>query len=136
MGVQVTFDYNAFIASYPMFATLSQSQVNTALVISYQYLVNDGSGPVTSSLIQSTLQNLIVAHICQLMFGANGQPAGGAVGRVSSATEGSVSVTTDFPVNANNAWYMQTQFGAMFWAATAPYRTMRYVPGKSRRKLF
>ncbi|WP_457152647.1 DUF4054 domain-containing protein [Mesorhizobium sp. P5_C1] len=133
MGVKVDFSYSNFVAIYPQFATLSQTQVlQGALPIAELYCRNDGGGPVSTAQTQTTLLNLMVAHICQLMFGVNGQPAAGIVGRISDATEGSVSVSADFPVTPSNAWFMQTPFGAAFWAATSAYRTMRYVPGPRR----
>lgn len=133
MGVQVTFDYTAWVAIYPMFASLTETQVvDGALPIAELYCRNDGCGPVTKAAIQTNLLNLMVAHICQLMYGVNGQSPSPLVGRMSSATEGSVSVSTEFPTTPTNAWYMQTPFGAMFWTASAPYRTMRYIPGPRR----
>ena len=133
MGVIVTFDYSSFIAIYPQFAGLSQPQVmQGALPIAELYCRNDGGGPVTKAETQTTLLNLMVAHICQLMYGANGQGPAGIVGRISDASEGSVSVSADFPTTPNNAWFLQTPFGAAFWAATAAYRTMRYMPGPFR----
>lgn len=133
MGVIVQFSYSNFIAIYPQFAGLSQPQVEQgALPIAELYCRNDGGGPVSTAQTQTTLLNLMVAHVCQLMYCANGQAPAGIVGRISDATEGSVSVSADFPTTPNNAWFLQTPFGAAFWAATAAYRTMRYVPGPQR----
>lgn len=133
MGVIVTFDYAAFIAIYPQFASLSEPQVvQGALPVAELYCRNDGSGPVSTADTQTTLLNLMVAHICQIMYGANGQGPAGIVGRISNATEGSVSVAAEFPMTPSNAWFMQTPFGAAFWQATAAYRTMRYMPGPRR----
>lgn len=133
MGVKVDFSYSNFVAIYPQFATLSQTQVlQGALPVAELYCRNDGGGPVSNAETQTTLLNLMVAHIGQLMYGVNGQPAAGIVGRISDAAEGSVSVSADFPTTPSNAWFMQTPFGAAFWQATAAYRTMRYVPGPRR----
>lgn len=113
-----------------MFATLTQDQVvNGALPIAEIYCRNDGGGPVSTAATQTTLLWLMVAHVCALIYGVNGQAPSGLVGRISSATEGSVSVSTgDYPASQNAAWYLQTPFGASFWAATAAFRTMRYRP--------
>lgn len=55
---------------------------------------------------------------------------GGLVGRISSATEGSVSVSADIGGSSNNAaWFMQTPYGANYWQMTAKYRGFRYIPG-------
>jgi hypothetical protein len=54
------------------------------------------------------------------------------VGRISPATEGTVSVQADVGVMPNTAaWYQQTKYGMGFWAAVAPLRKFRYVPGRS-----
>ena len=51
------------------------------------------------------------------------------VGRVASASEGSVSVSLEYAssTSVNQAWFFQTPYGAQFWQATAAYRQMRYV---------
>lgn len=133
MGVKIDFSVTNFKAAYPQFATLSDTQiVQGALPVAELYCRNDGGGPVSTAETQTTLLNLMVAHICQLMYGANGQQPAGIVGRISDASEGSVSVSAEFPMTPTNAWFMQTPFGAAFWQATAAYRTMRYVPGPRR----
>ena len=133
MGVKVDFSVANFKAAFPQFATLSDTQiVQGALPVAELYCRNDGGGPVSTAETQTTLLNLMVAHICQIMYGANGQQPAGIVGRVSDASEGSVSVSAEFPMTPSNAWFMQTPFGAAFWQATAAYRTMRYVPAPRR----
>lgn len=127
MGVMVNFDYAAWIALFPQFAArvpepLGQGFWDAACV----YWRNDGSGPVIKPALQSLLLNYLTAHIAQLMTpDASGNPPG-LVGRISSASEGSVSVSVDWPVTAANAWFMQTPYGALFWQMTAGYRTFRY----------
>lgn len=135
MGVVVTFNYANWALLFPQFSNLTQTQVTTLILpLAEQYCRNDGGGPVSSCATQTNLLNLMVAHVAQLMFGSATQPLSPLVGRLSNATEGSVSVGVDFPTTPNNAWFSQTPFGAAFWQATAPYRTMRYLPG--RRQLF
>lgn len=134
MGVAVTFDYPAWIQLFPQFGTLTQDQiVGFVLPLATQYVRNDGGGPVSTTASQINLLNLMVAHLCQLFYGANGQAPNGLVGTIINAAEGSVSVGVNpGPINASNAWFMQTPFGAAFWQASAPYRTMRYIPGPRR----
>ena len=130
MGVAVTFDANAFLALFPQFAGLTSNQITTlVLPIAELYCRNDGGGPVSSAATQTSLLNLAVAHIATLMFPPASSPAGQnpPVGRVASASQGSVSVSLDFPQNPNDAWFNQTPFGAAFRAATSVYRTMRYI---------
>lgn len=133
MGLIAPFKYTDWVQLFPMFQTVSEAQINFALPLAYGYWPNDGSSPATTMEIQTSLLYLMVAHIAQLMYGINGQPPSGMVGRISSAGEGSVNVATEWPTNPDNAWFLQTQFGAMFWQATLPYRLMHYVPGRTRR---
>jgi hypothetical protein len=134
VGVQVTFSYTTWAALFPQFSNLTSNQVTgLVLPLAEQYCRNDGGGPVTTAASQSNLLNLMVAHVAQLLFGSTTQPLSPIVGRISSATEGSVSVQADMPSNPEAAWFYQTQYGAMFWAAMAPYRTMRYFPSARRR---
>ena len=137
MGVIVTFDLAAWQLAFPQFASLTQEQVVVlALPIAEMYCRNDGGGPVSTAQTQTTLLNLMVAHICQLLYGPNPGTAGGGasgiVGRISGATQGTISVQSEFPTTPTNAFFLQTEFGAMFWAATASYRTARYIPGPRR----
>ena len=134
MSGVVVFDPAAFVAQYPVFAAYNtafptglQGYFNTATL----YLNNTVSSRVTDLATRSQFLNLIVAHLAQL----DGvlQPAGagstaGMVGRISSATEGSVTIQSQMQgVPGSAAWYMQTQYGATYWTATTPYRSMRYV---------
>jgi uncharacterized protein DUF4054 len=133
MGVSVTFNYATWSQLFPQFSNIPQLIVTTVILpLAQQYLRNDGGGPVQSAASQANLLNLIVAHVAQLLFGSTLQPLSPLVGRISSATEGSVSVQTDMPASPSAAWFMQTPYGAAFWQATLPYRTMRYLPGPQR----
>ena len=125
----VTFSATAFKVLFPEFATVADA----ALVLNFsfaQFALNNSCGSVVQDANnRETLLNLLVAHITQLRNGVNGNAAGGAVGRVSDATEGSDSVSVDMgPVTFNAAWFLQTQYGSMFWQFTAQYRTFRYIP--------
>lgn len=132
MGVQVVFDPNAFKIAFPTFVNLTnQTLTNVILPIAEIYCRNDGGGPVSSAATQTSLLNLMVAHVAQLLYGPDGMTPTALVGRISSASQGSVSVSTEFPVTQTTAWFMQTQFGAAFYQATAAYRTMRYMPKTS-----
>jgi len=134
MGVAIDYTYAQWIATYPQFSpgVSSDAFANTVYPLAQQYCRNDGGGPVSSVQIQTVLLGLMCSHIAQLLYGPTGQGASGIVGRVTDATEGSVSVSADFPSTPANAWFLQTTFGAAFWQATAAYRTMRYVPGPRR----
>jgi hypothetical protein len=129
VGVIVQFDYAAWAVLFPQFSNLNEAQITgPVLVLAEQYCRNDGGGPVTNAAIQTQLLNLMVAHIAQLLYGSKTQPLSPLVGRVSSATEGSVSVGVDFPTTPTNAWFLQTTFGAMYWQLSLPFRLGRYFP--------
>ncbi|WP_281641381.1 DUF4054 domain-containing protein [Acetobacter orientalis] len=52
------------------------------------------------------------------------------VGRITTARMGSLSVQADAgPVAGSQAWWLQTPYGAAFWAATTSLRIALYVPG-------
>ncbi|WP_236508171.1 DUF4054 domain-containing protein, partial [Escherichia coli] len=66
---------------------------------------------------------LLVAHNAELQNRINDGNTG-LVGRISSATEGSVSISTDYSMGSGplQQWLKQTPYGAKFYAFTAPYR--------------
>lgn len=114
-------------------AFLSFSRANILFAQATIYHRNDGTGPVCDPVVQLALLDMVVAHLAYMQYGLPGQPPSPIVGRISSASQGSVSVSTEFPGQpASAAWWDQTRYGANYWAATLPYRTMRYVPPVSR----
>ncbi len=125
-----SFDYSVWAARFPAIA----AKVAEPLAESYFaeagiYLNNTDTSPVVDVGTRLVLLNLLVAHIAALN-GATAASAAGLVGRLSSVTEGSITISTEYSVPPGSAaWYAQTQFGAQYWAMTAPYRTMNYVPG-------
>lgn len=135
-GAQATFDYAAWVARYPEFASILEPTAAAYFAEAGIYWRNDGTGPVSTTAIQSLLLNMLTAHIAWLNSprdaqgnpAATGEPAPGLVGRVNSATEGSVSVQVDYgaPATGSEAWFIQSRYGVAFWQATAAYRTMRY----------
>jgi len=126
----VTFDPAAFREVYPGFATLTDAQLNQAFGLATLYLRNTDDSRVSDVTIRATLLNLLTAHICKIQYGENGQPPLGVAGRINSATEGSVSMTLEvLPSVPGIAWYYTTTYGAMYWEATASYRTARFVAG-------
>ncbi len=133
MGTVATFDFPAFAAMYPEFATLDPAAAAGYFAQAGLYLANDGSGPISDPTRQSVLMNLLTAHIAKLFGTVNGVAPSGIVGRVASASQGSVSVSTDLAgLPGGAAWYAQTPYGLAFWTATAYLRTARYTPGPNR----
>lgn len=128
----VVFDIAAFRERYPEFDTVSDSLLDAYFAEATIYLDNTDCSPVTDVNQRAVFLNMLVAHIAALNSGVGGQKASGLVGRVTSASEGSVSVSVDAgPSGASSWWYMQTPYGAAYWQATAAWRTARYLPGAS-----
>ncbi len=79
------------------------------------------------------LINLLTAHVAALRAPL-GSPSSPLVGRISNATEGSVTVAAEFKVpDGCPQYYAQTKYGVEAWVLMAPDRTMRYVPPAPRR---
>ncbi|KVI49567.1 hypothetical protein AWS52_24540 [Enterobacter cloacae subsp. cloacae] len=128
----VVFDINAFRERYPEFDTVSGTLLNAYFVEATVYLDNTDCSPVTDVNVRAVYLNMLVAHIAALNSGVGGQKPSGLVGRVASASEGSVSVSTgEVPVSPSSWWYLQTPYGAAYWQATGRYRVFQYVPGAS-----
>ena len=78
---------------------------------------------------------LLTAHIAAIAQGTNDgsgniTPPLGIVGRINNASEGDVSVSSEWqaPPNASQAYFTQTKYGAQYWTMTARYRTALFVP--------
>jgi len=124
----VTFDYAAWALLFPTLATSIDEDTATAYFgIAELYLQNQPWSQVCDLTKRALILNLLTAHIAVLFGSINGQPPQPLVGRISQATEGSVSVSVDFPENPNAAWFNQTPYGAAAWVAMAPWRTAFYV---------
>lgn len=130
----VTFDPVAFQAAFPEFSTVSGPVLTNNFNRATLQLANSCCGAVQDANIRASLLNLLTAHITAIFNGVNGSPAGGLVGRIARASQGSVNVGADWGPNisASQAYYLQTPYGAEFWQATAQYRTMRYVAAPPR----
>lgn len=135
MGAVATFDFAAWQRRYPEFGAVTEPQAQDFFTEATLYLRNDGTGPVRDAAQQLVLLNMLVAHIASLRAAsADGSASGGIVGRIASATEGSVSVTAAEMPNEGStaAWFQMTPYGLAYLAATANLRTARYVPGPRR----
>lgn len=137
MSGPVTFDYAAWVARYPEFASPGGAQpVDPTLAALYFaeagiYCANDGTSLVPTDALLTVYLNMLTAHIAALNTpAAGGAAASPLVGRVSTASEGSVSVSAENQYPAGTVqWYQQTKYGSAYWAATAAWRTARYSPG-------
>lgn len=133
MGAVATFNPQMWRLRYPEFRDVSDDLANAYFAEATLYLRNDGTGPVESAEQQLILLNMLVSHIATLgALNPDGSSAAGLVGPITSASEGSVSVSSGLVVEAGTAgWYQQTSYGYSFWNATAAYRSMRYIPGRA-----
>jgi hypothetical protein len=126
-GQQVGFDYLAWLHTFPEFEAVGEAEAYGYWTQANLYLRNDGTGPVADNAVQSALLNLLTAHLAAQHAAGQGLAGSPFVGPVSSASEGSVSVSgTPLAATGTQAWYLTTRYGAEFWAATAAYRTFRY----------
>lgn len=129
--VAVVFVPADFKAAYPEFSAVPDATLNGYFLRSQLFLANEDC-PVQDEAKRLQLYWLLVAHIARLSGALNPGGVPGPVGRTSSATEGSVSVSLEFNASMGASWFTQTGYGASFWAATAYLRSFRYVARPTR----
>lgn len=130
----VVFDPAAFKARYPEFAAVANPTLTACFDEAGLYLSNSDNSPVQNLTRRTTLLNMLTAHVAYIggLLSADGMPR--PVGRVSQASEGSVSAAFEGvpPTPGSGAWFQQSQYGAAFWQATSSLRGMRYIPCPTR----
>ena len=130
----VVFDPAAIKARYPEFAAVADPTLAACFDEAGLYLSNTGNSPVQNLTRRATLLNMLTAHVAYIggLLSADGMPR--PVGRVSQASEGSVSAAFEGvpPTPGSGAWFQQSQYGAAFWQATSSLRGMRYIPCPTR----
>lgn len=131
---EVVFDAAVFKTLYPEFTGIAGGALVQNFARATLQLVAGCSSRVVDANQRELLLNLLTAHITFLTNGTNDgagiiTPPPGIVGRVSDATEGSVSVSAQFDGPQPAQFFLQTKYGAEYWSSTARYRTMLYVPG-------
>lgn len=124
----VVFVPATFKTLFPAFALVADGLLSMYFTLATLVLDNSCCSRVQDANVREQLLNLLVAHIASIFGGPNGTPSG-LVGVVNSATEGSVSVTAELASNIpfTAAYFAQTQYGLLFWQATAPWRQFVYV---------
>lgn len=126
----VTFDPAAFIALYPAFAAVPTGTLTSYFTMAESFLDNTPCSIVQNLGLRTTLLYLITAHIA-FLFGraASGDGTSAAVvGQMVSAGEGSVNVSFAASANKNAAFWMQSQYGAIYWQMILPFRSFHYMP--------
>jgi len=142
VGAIATFNFATWSTRFPELATVGPALATIYFNEASGFHDNTGNGPVQDPSQQTTLLNLLTAHICWLnaprdasgnVAPAMGNPAPALVGRVSNAGEGSVNVAVanEYP-QGTPQWFQQTRYGSAYWAMIAGYRTMRYRAGPRR----
>lgn len=128
------FNSTQFLARYPEFSAVSTTKLQAYFLEAGLYLNNSDCSPVRDVCRRGLLLNMLVAHISKLGgdLSADGQSL--PVGRMSQATEGTVSASFEFatPTPGSAAWFNQTQYGAAFWQTTVSLRSFRYSPRPTR----
>lgn len=127
MSGVVVFDPAEFRLLYPSISATDE-QLEMYFAMAETFLDNTECSIVKDLDARKTMLYLLVAHIALLSQQAeNGNPV---VGRISNATEGTVSVGLDYGTMGNNErWYLQTPWGAMYWQMSKKYRSMVYRLG-------
>jgi hypothetical protein len=132
------FDYQAWQFRFPELApSVPQGMASAYFAEAGLYLDNSDASVVSDVGQRGLILNMIVAHLALLNAALNGQPVSTLAGRITGASEGSVSVTLASSALPNTAeWWAQTRPGLSAWQALAPYRTMRYLPGPGALRRF
>jgi hypothetical protein len=137
----VEFNYQQWIGIFPEFSAVSEALADQYWMLAGFYCANRFQGVVPTWMLP-TLLNFLTAHLAWLFAprdadgnpastGSNGSPL---VGRIVSANEGSVSVAVQWDPTGSpsETFFIQTKYGAAFWAATAQFRTARYIARPTR----
>ena len=127
MSGVVVFDPVEFRELYPTIQATDE-QLEMYFEMAETFLDNTKCSVVKDLGARKRLLYLLVAHIATLTGQA--EKGNNVVGRVSSATEGTVSIGLDYGTMGNNErWYLQTPWGAMYWQLTKKYRSAVYRLG-------
>lgn len=124
----VVFSYANWESRYPEFVGVNSGTAQLYFDEATLYLDNTSGSIVQDIGKRTVLLNMLTAHIAALYSGTTGSPASPLVGRISNASEGSVSVGTQMTLAEQAQWYAQTKYGLSYFQATAYLRTARYVP--------
>lgn len=124
----VTFDYGIWSAVYPnLVPSISEPAATIYWSQAELFLDNSAASPIQNLTTRAQILGMITAHIATLFGVVNGNSPSGLVGRIASASEGSVNVAVEMPGPMSAAWFNQTPYGAMAWMAMAPFRQALYV---------
>lgn len=121
----VVFVVAEFRGMYPKI-TASDLQLESFFYEAELLFNNTDKSCVQDLTKRKILLYMIVAHLATLQ--AQVDAGNMLVGRLSSASEGSVIISSDYGVlGSSEKWWVQTPYGAKFWQMTAIFRTSLYV---------
>lgn len=123
MSESVVFNFGEFSGLYPEL-NAEWGPSSAAFENATMILNNTPNSIVKDECERKKLLYLLTAHLMTLL-----KRGAGNVGTLGNASEGSVSVgySTASIDKLNAGWFGQTQYGLMFWMATAKYRSGFYV---------
>lgn len=128
----ITFNPQSWLAQFPEFVdTVPPALAEAYSTVASAYIDIGGTSPMVNNVpVMTQVWYFTTAHIAQLFTGTATNPASPLVGRISNASEGSVSVAVAMPESKSDlaAWFAQTKYGAAAWAMTAQFRQAFYVP--------
>lgn len=142
----VTFDYDEWTQAFPELASISSIRAQMAFNVAALRISADDDSEIPDACQRKTVLYYLTAHVAVLMSQAatssvdpdtgTATISPGMTGRVASATEGSVSVSTEGFTSANasslETWLNSTQYGALVWQMIAPLFGPFYVAAPSR----
>jgi hypothetical protein len=127
----VTFVPADFKTEYPEFASVSDARATAMFTLASQSLLdNTDNSPVMDVDFRTQLFYMLVAHLLTILGAAPTTPTNTPPGRLSQATEGTVTASFEYILPAGSAmapWFVQTKYGALYWTATAPFRSLKYA---------
>lgn len=126
----VEFSADEFLAIYPEFTGAATPSLQFNFNLATLNISNCCGSPVPDPNVRQSLLYLLTAHITALFTPSaqNANQPPGIVGRISNASQGSVSVGAQMPGTISSAWFDQTKYGAHFWTITAVFRTIHHIP--------
>lgn len=128
MSGVVVFDLLKFRKLFPKIST-TDDQLDMFFVEACLLCNNTENSNIRNLQEREILLFLLTAHIATLQQRTDS--GNEAVGRITSASEGSVSVALDNGQTTHSEkWYQQTAYGARYWALTKRYRSFFYMLGK------
>ena len=126
----VTFNWYSWATQYPELSSIQAPQAQGFFNQACLYLDNTPRSMILDASVggvRETILYMLTSHITVLLATIAGIAPSPLVGRINSAGQGSVNVTTEMPAPMSAAWFNQSRYGAMAYQAMAPYFSALYV---------